>query len=118
VNDPIGVMLLFVVIIVFVAVISRPHPYEWSRAKRLKVIEKLKRRRDKINEKLSGVYGGGTRCTNCLRWPWETEEPHSWVDTGLRMQMTCGTCGHVSHWIDGPGVMLEVKSPLAPVYIG
>ena len=117
VDDAFGALAVLAVLMLAWNLI-RPRPHEWSRKKRLRIIEKLKRRRDALNEKLSEAYGGGTRCPRCLRWPWETEQPHRWTDTTMPAQMTCGTCGFVSHWIDGPGVMLEVKPPLAPIYIG
>ncbi len=81
-------------------------------------LARLKRRREKITAQIRELHGGGTRCPNCLRWPWDSDEPHKWTCTSLPAEMTCGTCHHVSHWVDGP-VMFPVPAPRsAPIEIG
>lgn len=82
-------------------------------------LDRLKRRRAKITAKIAKLHGGGTRCPNCLRWPWDSDEPHTWnCNSQIPAEMTCGTCHHVSYWVDGP-VMIPVPAQRsAPIDIG
>ena len=93
--------------------------YRWRVAGDWKAkIARLQRKRAKITERIASIYGGGTRCPNCFRWPWDCEKLPVWRYNTQPAEMECQECGHTSYWIDGPGIMISVTPPQPPVEIG
>ena len=66
--------------------------------------------RDEVNEKIMAALGSSTKCPGCNLWEHESRYQTIWKEepTGT-VYRTCGGCGNVSEWVDGPGLMLLVK---------
>lgn len=81
-------------------------------------LHRLRKKRDNLTNQMKKMYDGAMCCPNCRRWPWDCRDDRGpmWTDTTMPAQMTCGECGFVSHWIDGP-VMVHVLPPLNNVVV-
>lgn len=77
-----------------------------------------KRVRDYAAKKVAECSNWSVKCPNCVRWTYEMSKDPVITDVmdegGAPIwHMTCGDCGHVSRWIDGPfGIFLSIDKEI------